>query len=125
MKHLKRVVSGETKGDIALVDGRSSVEESTEQTAISLESRFRFFKGSWFLNTEEGVPYFAVFLGKGRSFALIESMLTRVAETHPDIVGVNFISVTVPNVKERRAVVRFSAMSKLGSVGPAEPLTLG
>lgn len=125
MKHLKRVTSGETKGDIALVDGRSSVEESTEQTAISLESRFRFFKGAWFLNEDEGIPYFAVFFGKGRDHALIRSMLIRVAETHPDIVGVSAMTVRVPDAKARKAVVTFAAKSRLGSVGPAEPLIIG
>lgn len=125
MKHLARVTSGPTKGDIALVDGRARVEESLAQTALSLESRLRFFKGAWFLDQNEGIPFFAVFLGKGRSPALIEAMLTRAIETHPDIVGVRTIAVTVPNGRARRAEVAFSAQSRLGSVGPAEPLILG
>lgn len=125
MKHLKRVASGPTKGDIAIVNGKAKVEESLEQTALSLESRLRFFKGSWFLDTNEGIPFFAVFLGKGRSPALIEAMLTRAAETHPDVVAMRSISVTVPDVRARVAQVRFSVQTRLGSIGPAEPLILG
>lgn len=125
MKHLARVTNGPTKGDIALVDGRARVEESLAQTALSLESRLRFFKGAWFLDQNEGIPFFAVFLGKGRSPALIEAMLTRAIETHPDIVAVRTIAVTMPDARARKALVGFSAQSKLGSVGPAEPLILG
>lgn len=125
MKHLARETSGPTKGDIALSDGRARVEESLAQTAISLESRLRFFKGAWFLDQNEGIPFFAVFLGKGRSPALIEAMLTAAIETHPDIVASRFVAVTIPDPHTRRAAVTFGAQAKLGSVGPAEPLILG
>lgn len=125
MKHLARVTSGPTRGDIALVNGRASVEESIPQTALSLESRLRFFKGAWFLDQNEGIPFFAVFLGKGRSPALIESMLTAAIETHPDIVAARFVSVSILDPHTRKAAVAFGAQARLGSVGPAEPLILG
>jgi hypothetical protein len=125
MKHLKRVLYGPTKGDIDLTDGRARVEESLPQTAISLESRLRFFKGAWFIDQNEGIPYFAVFLGKGRSPALIEAMLTQAIETHPDVVGVRFVTVSLPEQHTRRANVSFGAQSQLGSIGPADPLILG
>lgn len=58
-------VLGQTSGnDLDLMNGRLVlVRPISDQAAIMLGNRLRFFKGEWFLDSREGVPYLEFVLG--------------------------------------------------------------
>jgi len=61
----------------------------TDLVRQRLKQRYWFFSGEWYLNTTEGVPYYADILVKNPVRALVESVLKAVAVNTP---GVNALS---------------------------------
>lgn len=59
-------------GDMVRVNGRFVRVDSTAQR---LQTRLRYIRGEWFLNRENGVPYFERILGKGRNVSHIRQVL--------------------------------------------------
>lgn len=59
-----------TAYDLVLTD-RSNITKQKLKQVLSL------FKGNWFLNLNEGVPYFEEILGKNPSLSRVETLLVR------------------------------------------------
>jgi len=65
--------SYDENGDYALnsfiVDGKATVQ--------AVNSKLKLFVGEWFLNVNDGIPYFQKILGKPRSLHEIERLIKR------------------------------------------------
>lgn len=65
--------------DIAIVGGKIQIEEDPiVQAAYKIRSRFLFFRGEWFLDTREGLPYYQFVFVKNPNLAVIRRLFTRV-----------------------------------------------
>lgn len=64
----------------------------------------RFFRGEWFLNAEEGVPYLSDLLGDRLDIGLVESVIRNQILAVEDVTGVSNVTVT-----ESHRVFRFGA----------------
>lgn len=81
-------------GDIRLVNGDSVfITDLGEAVAQHLRQRFNFFKGTWFLNLNEGIPYFEQVLVKNPDLSSIRSLFRRVIQETPGVARVNFVKL--------------------------------
>src|SRR5262249_5038662 len=93
-------------GDLVLTFGLESIRQD-------VRARLRFFAGEWFLNTDEGVPYFEHVLVKSPDQTLLRSVFRDV------ILGAGGV-IAVPEIKldydrtRRRLVINFRATTDLG-----------
>lgn len=85
--------------DIALVDGDFDV---TETEAESLQQRLKIklltFKGEWYLNTQEGVPYFQSIFGKNRAKESIDAIFKQKILEEPEVQQLIEFSSSIDNV---------------------------
>lgn len=57
--------------------------EGAECFAQRIRIRYKFFKGDWFLNPEEGIPYIEEILEKGIPQVRLDSIFRLVVESTP------------------------------------------
>jgi hypothetical protein len=71
----------DASGDLQVTAGRLSVVTGQSAVAQRLSIRLRLFRGDWFLNALEGVPYHDQVLPKGASAAVRREVIRRVIAT--------------------------------------------
>lgn len=59
-----------------------------EALASKITERLNFFLGEWFLNSEEGVPYFQEIFEKPFNSSLIVSILNTEIQKEPDVTNI-------------------------------------
>ena len=94
--------------DIQIVNGKFVFLETIPQSVRQrLQTKFRAWKGEWFLNTTYGIPYRegvygGVFskgiLGKGYSKSDIDAIYVNAALEDPDVIRVTFFNSTLNRV---------------------------
>lgn len=72
-------------GDLDLTGGGLNLVRGAEEVAQELRIRFLFFKGEWFLNPEEGIPYHDEILGQKVSQQVVDSIFRKVITTCPGV----------------------------------------
>ena len=104
---------GDEDGDLVVQSGDLVLTYGLESIRQDVRARLRFFAGEWFLNTDEGVPYYEHVLVKNPDQSLLRSVFRDV------ILGARGI-IDVPEIKldydrsRRRLAVTFSATTDLG-----------
>ncbi len=93
-------------GDVVWIEGAEAI-------AQHIRCRLRMFKGEWFHNTDEGVPWFDEILEKGISDGRIAGILRQVIEGTPGVLEVTSL-VLVRNREERSLAVTFEASTDEG-----------
>ena len=89
-------MTNEGGNDLALnVVGQLILEtDVVVAAAIKLKHRFQFFRGEWWLDTREGVPYFDLVLGqKNPNLEIIRRMIRRIILSCPPIVDVKSLDL--------------------------------
>jgi hypothetical protein len=66
-------------GDLEITHGRARVVRGVEAISQRLRIRFRLWRGDWFLNTLEGIPYNEIVLRKRTSPGLRREVFRRAA----------------------------------------------
>jgi len=96
-------------GDLALNEAGDFYLHTTlaAEVAQRLTVRLNFFRGEWFLDLEEGTPYFQQILGKGASDRTIRSIFGQVITGCPGVAGLISFSYSVG--RDRRLTLRFRA----------------
>ena len=84
---LAKVVDDENTDahDLKLVNGDLVFVEDAEAIAQQLRIRFHFFRGEWFLDARQGIPYLENVLVKNPSRKLLNAIFAQVIETTPGI----------------------------------------
>jgi hypothetical protein len=78
-------------------------------TTQGLYSRLKIFKGEYFLNLEEGIPYFDSILVKNPSLTYIRSVFLSVLQSHPWVVQVDTLKLNF-NKSSRTLNVEFNVI---------------
>jgi hypothetical protein len=73
-------------GDIHITDNEITLATDDEEIVQELRTRLQFFKGEWFLDRRQGVPYFEEILVKRPNLPVIRAIFRDV------IVGTNGIA---------------------------------
>lgn len=85
-------------GDLDISTGNLRIETNVAQvTAWKLTNLFSFFKGEWFRDIRQGVPYFQYVFVKNPSLPFISALFQKVVAQAPGAAGVtdmelNFLS---------------------------------
>jgi hypothetical protein len=78
-----------TAGDLALVNGDLVLVDGLAAIAQDVSTRLQMFKGEWFLNTDDGIPYYEKILVKNPSIPDVIAILSKVILSTP---GVNSLT---------------------------------
>ena len=78
-------------GDLEIVTGSDAVRQH-------LNLRLQFFRGEWFLDTRQGIPYFEEVLRKAPDLNVVQSLLREAIETTPGVLGISEFSLDYDGV---------------------------
>jgi hypothetical protein len=103
-------------GDLDISTGNLRVEKGIAQvTAWKLTNLFSLFKGEWFYDTRQGVPYFQYVFVARPNLNLIATIFDRVIRSAPGVAGVESISLDY-HPRERTLGASFKAHTNNGAV---------
>ena len=81
-------------GDLDISSGNLRVEQSISQcTAWKLSNLFGMFKGEWFLDQRQGVPYFQYVMISNPKLSLIGNIFRKVCLSAPGVASVSSIQL--------------------------------
>lgn len=75
-----------------------------EAVAQGIRNRILFFKGEWFLDTREGVPWIQRILGHSPDLGAVRSILRNVIEGTEGVAGVTSIDLELDHSNRKLAV---------------------
>jgi hypothetical protein len=101
---------------LRLVTGEQAIEQN-------LRVRLRFFLGEWFLDTQQGIPYWRDIFIKGPNLLLIRSIFRNAILNTEGISEVTSITATL-NSAERRLYLNFAATMDTGATLVYEPFII-
>jgi hypothetical protein len=112
---LKSTILNPDVGDFALDTDEDELvlEDLHLEVAQRLFIALQFFKGEWFLDEEEGAPYFERILTKNPGDRVIRSVFTQIIENTEGVERCTYFSYTIS--KERRMSIVFKAILEDGS----------
>jgi len=108
---VKETLANPDMGDLMLDE--SGTGKAVIHTTLALEVaqrihvRLRFFKGEWFLNLEEGTPWYEELLKKGASDRTIRSIFGQVIGKCPGVDEMTSLSYSL-NKATRQLSLRFT-----------------
>jgi hypothetical protein len=102
--------SFDANGDYAI----NSFIEDGEATVQAIYTKLSLWRGEWFLNQNDGIPYMESILGKPRSLHLIERLLK---QTMLNVEGVKKILSFSMNLdrQTRKLTIEYSAQDIYGN----------
>lgn len=81
-------------GDLYLEHGSMRLTNTlSEEVAQQLFIRFRFFKGEWFLDPTQGVPWFQSILGIKTPIGIIQQIFRQVITTCPGVASLDVFNL--------------------------------
>ena len=78
-------VDNPVEGDLDLANGDLHLTTGEDALRQDLQSRGRFVLGEWFLNLEEGIPYFEHVLVKNPNSAVVRNIFRRMIVETPGV----------------------------------------
>ncbi len=112
--------------DLHLTEGTSTIVEGDEATAQEVGSRLLLFRGSYFLDLDEGLPWYQEILEKGIGNGRIRELIRQAILSHPAVVDVPKIDLV--RGANRAASLTFEARTTENTVVRSEdhgPVTVG
>lgn len=100
----------DSDGDIKVND----FVEDKDVVLLAVKSRLEFFKGEWFLDIEDGTPYFQDILTKPARLRLIEGIMKRRILETPGIVELNSFDLDFDK-GSRKLNIDFEALDQFGT----------
>jgi len=98
-----------SSGDLALENGTLVLErEPSAVAAITLRNKFLRGRGSWFLATDEGIPYVTRIWGKGRDLGVARKIFEKVILSVPQVSDLEELNVSL-RTADRVLLVSFRA----------------
>jgi hypothetical protein len=103
-------------GDLDLSTGNLRVEQSVAQcTAWKLSNLFAFFKGEWFIDTRQGVPYFQYVFVSNPNLDLITALFERILKSAPGVAAVQDIQLFYVS-RDRTLTASFTVVTNDGAI---------
>jgi hypothetical protein len=100
--------------DLRLTNGHLTFLEGHEAIAQKVKIRLWFFRGEWFLDQREGIPYWTKVLVKNPDVPALEAMFRRIIQSSPGIAAVEKISLDYDSAN-RAASLSFAAKTDEGA----------
>jgi hypothetical protein len=85
---------------MALTNGRLVLEtDPARVAAITLRNKFLRWKGSWFLDTEEGIPYLRHVLKKGADLGVVRKIFEKVILGTAFVASIESLSLSLSSTR--------------------------
>lgn len=97
-----------TTGDLQILNGDLSLTSGSSGIAQNLRIRLNFFKGEWFLDATQGMPYFQNVLVKQPNSQAIRAIFRKAILTTPGVTSVSNLELDLDN-SLRKLSVSFEA----------------
>ncbi len=102
-------------GDLQLTNNSLTLTDGLEAIRQHLQGRFQLFYGEWFLDIEEGVPWFQDILGSKQSFVVVQEILKGVILDTPGVLQLltfkfDYVAAT------REVILEFQALTTDGVI---------
>ena len=111
-------------GDIDLVDGSVYLTTGIESVRQSLIQRIRLFRGEWFLDLSEGVPYYEDILKKKPDIYVVDAAFKATILETPGVIELVEYELDYSKV-DRTLSLSFKARSDDGIIDFSEELEIG
>jgi hypothetical protein len=111
-----------TTHDIVFDNTNRVTASFTDSIVQRLKIRLLTFLGEWFLDGEEGVPYFQSVLGIKGDKSRVDVIFKEAILKDPDVVNISSFTSTL-DISTRQYSCTFTCLTKLGVT--TAPLTLG
>ena len=103
-------------GDLDLSTRQLVIEKDVAATiAAKIQARFKRVLGEWFLNTQEGIPYFQVVFVKNPNVQIISQLYRSVITSTPGIKQIETFDLTY-DPKARTCVFNFTARTDADAI---------
>ncbi len=83
-----------TDGDLIIVTGIDAI-------AQHLRIRLQFFRGEWFLDTRQGIPYFEEVLIKAPDLNVVQSLLREAIRETPGVISITSFELDFDGVTRK------------------------
>lgn len=88
--------------DITFVEGQLRMTASPVERALQgCRAKLQFWRGEWFLDTRQGIPYIDQVFVKGPNLAALESLFRRVLLSVPEVVSVPVLVLSLDRPTRR------------------------
>lgn len=95
-----------TVGDLLLVNGTLVFTSDLGlEVAQRLLTRLNFFKGEWFFDRRQGVPYYQQLLVKGVDSAVVRSVFTQVITGTKGVANLTNLTIGEPDANRESQIV--------------------
>lgn len=89
-------VDNPIEGDLKLETGTFVfTTDKPAEVAQRLRTRFRFFKGEWFLDRNLGTPWFQEILKKNPNMTTVRAIFSQVITNTPEVASLDSLEVTL------------------------------
>lgn len=105
--------------DLRLTNGQLTLIEGDEAVAQSIKVRLQFFKGEWFLDTRQGIPYFEEVYIKAPKLNVLRSIFRATLLGTPGVDSVDSLALSV-DVATRKLTVSFVVVLDTGATLSSE-----
>jgi hypothetical protein len=102
-------------GELTIVDGDLVIVTGKDSLLSDLRARLEFFKGEWFRDLDEGVPFFTDVFVKKPNLPAIRTIFADMITSTPGIKELVSIALEL-DAATRTAVLTYSATSDLGEL---------
>lgn len=99
--------------DIAIIDGNLSIVTGIEEIRQLIKQRLLSFQGEWFLNFNQGMPYFQTILKKATTLSAIENIYINTIIQTPGVIDIETFRLDF-DPATRRANITFRALTTNG-----------
>jgi hypothetical protein len=105
-------------GELVLVDGADAV-------AQEIQTRLRWWRGEWFLDTSRGVPYLESILVKGVTEATVRAILKGEIEAVPGVARVRSMVVSIDRATRYATITSLEVDTTEGDAVSLSELLVG
>ena len=113
----------QTTGDLEITNNSLALTTAREAIRQHLQCRFRLFLGEWFLDIDQGVPWFQDVLQKQSSFAVVKEILKTVILDTPGVIEITTFEFEY-NGTTREATLTFSCLTEEGEIDFSLPIII-
>jgi hypothetical protein len=104
------------EGDLEIQANDATYLDGQQAKAQHLRVRLRTFLAEWFLNTDEGLPYFQDILVKNPDIRRIEEVYRRAVLTTPGFVALDRFRIELDRANRTLSITDFEARTDEGLV---------
>ena len=112
---------------LAMVDATGDIEipprvvRGVDAIRLRIVARLKFFKGEWFLDTRQGMPYYQSVFVKNPELALVESVFRRAILSTPGVLSVLRMTISLDTASRTLTISPLEIQLSGGEVFRAQP----